>query len=77
MKSLESALPSIISKGLRDSTYYVASSDLIQIQCDSSRSQTDNREETHERLHNEIERIYKTTVPGTTSFEQKQRVKHL
>ncbi|KAI9643587.1 hypothetical protein NHQ30_008209 [Ciborinia camelliae] len=77
MKNLEAILPSIISKGLRRGTHYVKNTDGIQIQCDSSRNRTDNQEETHRRLHEEIKNIYRTTVPGKTSIEQQQRVKHL
>ncbi|KAF7876443.1 hypothetical protein EAF04_001534 [Stromatinia cepivora] len=77
MKDLDAILPSIISKGLRRGTYYVKNTDAIQIQCDSSRNRTDNQEETHRRLHEEIKRIYSTTVPGKASIEQQQRVKHL
>ncbi|TGO23739.1 hypothetical protein BPAE_0123g00290 [Botrytis paeoniae] len=77
MKNLDAILPLIISKGLRRGTYYVKNTDVIQIQCDSSRNRTDNKEETHRRLNEEIKRIYRTTVPGKASIEQQQRVKHL
>lgn len=77
MKKLDAILPLIISKGLRRGTYYVKNTDAIQIQCDSSRNRTDNKEETHRRLNEEIKRIYRTTVPGKASVEQQQRVKHL
>ncbi|KAF5876675.1 putative peptidyl-trna hydrolase domain protein [Botrytis fragariae] len=77
MKKLDAILPLIISKGLRRGTYYVKNTDAIQIQCDSSRNRTDNKEETHRRLNEEIKRIYRTTVPGKASIEQQQRVKHL
>ncbi|EDN97353.1 predicted protein [Sclerotinia sclerotiorum 1980 UF-70] len=77
MKDLDAILPSIISKGLRRGTHYVKNTDAIQIQCDSSRNRTDNQEETHRRLHEEIKSIYNTTVPGKASIEQQQRVKNL
>ncbi|KAM0134280.1 hypothetical protein ACHAP3_005593 [Botrytis cinerea] len=77
MKKLDAILPLIISNGLRRGTYYLKNTDAIQIQCDSSRNRTDNKEETHRRLHEEIRRIYRTTVPGKASIEQQQRVKHL
>lgn len=77
MKSLESLVPKVIHRGLLRSSYYVASSHSILIQCDSNRSQTDNKEETHGRLYEEIKRIYKASVPGITSAEQKKRVEQL
>ncbi|ESZ95454.1 hypothetical protein SBOR_4195 [Sclerotinia borealis F-4128] len=77
MKTLEGLLPSIISKGLRRGTHFVKSTEVIQIQCDSSRKRTENQEETHRRFQEEIKQIYKTTVPGKTSIEQQQRVKNL
>ncbi|KAK6592560.1 peptidyl-trna hydrolase domain-containing protein [Botrytis cinerea] len=77
MKKLDAILPLTISNGLRRGTYYLKNTDAIQIQCDSSRNRTDNKEETHRRLHEEIRRIYRTTVPGKASIEQQQRVKHL
>ncbi|KAF7912237.1 uncharacterized protein EAF01_001258 [Botrytis porri] len=77
MKKLDAILPLIISKGLRRGTYYVKNTDAIQIQCDSSRNRTDNKEETHRRLNEEIKRIYRTTVPGKASVQQQQRVKQL
>lgn len=77
MKDLEAILPSIISKELRRGTHYVKNTDKIQIQCDSSRNRTDNKEETHQRLNEEIKSIFKTNVPGKASIEQQQRVKNL
>lgn len=70
-------MPKVLHSGLRSSSYYVASSDTISIKCDTHRSQTKNKEETHDRLLGEVERIYKKTVPGTTSPEQKKKVEDL
>lgn len=77
MKDLDAILPPIISRGLRRGTHYVKNTDSIQIQCDSHRNRTDNQEETHRRLNEEISLLYKVSVPGKTSIEQQQRVKHL
>jgi peptidyl-tRNA hydrolase ICT1 len=55
----------------------VSSSDSITIQCDSSRSQPENTEETHRKLAEEIKRIYKKRVPGITTPEQKARIEQL
>ncbi|KAK0114518.1 hypothetical protein ONS95_014008 [Cadophora gregata] len=75
--ALQGHVPKILHQGLRDSNYYVASSDSISIQCDTTRSQIGNKEETYARLHDEITRIYKRRVPGVTSPEQKQKIEHL
>ncbi|KAG4434943.1 hypothetical protein IFR05_009584 [Cadophora sp. M221] len=75
--ALQGHVPKVLHQGLRGSNYYVASSDSISIQCDTTRSQSGNKEETHTRFHDEITRIYKKRVPGVTSPEQKQKVEHL
>ncbi|KAH7382867.1 hypothetical protein BKA64DRAFT_683384 [Cadophora sp. MPI-SDFR-AT-0126] len=75
--ALRGHVPKVLHQGLRDSNYYVTSSDSISIQCDSTRSQTGNKDETYARLHDEISRIYKRRVPGITSPEQKQKIEHL
>ncbi|PQE13415.1 peptidyl-tRNA hydrolase domain-containing protein [Rutstroemia sp. NJR-2017a BVV2] len=77
MKSLESVMPKVIHRELLHSSYYVASSHSILIQCDSNRGQVDNKEETYRRLHEEIKRIYKASVPGVTPAEQKKKVEQL
>ncbi|CZS97962.1 related to Similarity to human DS-1 protein [Rhynchosporium agropyri] len=75
--ALRSHVPKVLHQGLLDSRYYVASSESISIQCDTARSQSDNKEETHTRLHDELAQIYKMRVPGVTSPEQKQKIEHL
>ncbi|KAF4631311.1 hypothetical protein G7Y89_g6820 [Cudoniella acicularis] len=70
-------LPQVLHDDLRKSSYYVSSSDTIKIDCDSHRTQSQNQEETHERLVQEIKRIYRSTVPGATSKEQKDKVSEL
>lgn len=70
-------VPKALHQGLRDSRYYVLSSDALAIQCDTGRSQTANKEETHARLHDEIALIYKNRVPGITSPEQRKRIEAL
>ncbi|PQE14407.1 peptidyl-tRNA hydrolase domain-containing protein [Rutstroemia sp. NJR-2017a BBW] len=77
MKSLESIMPKVIHRELLRSSYYAASSHSILIQCDSNRGQVDNKEETYRRLHEEIRRIYKASVPGVTPAEQKKKVEQL
>ncbi|KAL2072157.1 hypothetical protein VTL71DRAFT_11500 [Oculimacula yallundae] len=77
LHTLHSHVPKVVYRGLLDSRYYVASSDSINIQCSSSRSQTDNKDETHTRLYDEITQIYRKRVPGITSAAQKQKIEHL
>lgn len=77
LRALCEHVPKALHQGLRDSRYYVSSSDALAIQCDTGRSQTANREETHARLHDEITLIYKNRVPGITSPEQKKRIEAL
>jgi hypothetical protein len=70
-------VPKVLHQGLRDSRYYVHSSDSIKMQCDSSRSQSDNRAENHQKLFDEITRIYKQRVPGITPPEQMKKIEQL
>jgi len=77
MSSLEHHVPKVLLRGLHDGRYYVASSDSIQIQCDSYRSQGDNKAETFRRLHGEIKEIYNRDVPGVTPPEQVAKLEQL
>ncbi|PSS08971.1 hypothetical protein M430DRAFT_37115 [Amorphotheca resinae ATCC 22711] len=77
ISSLQRYVPKVLISELRSCRYYVPSSDSISIQSDTSRSQTDNTEDTHRKLMEEIKQIYKKSVPGVTSPEQKERVDQL
>ncbi|PMD13965.1 hypothetical protein NA56DRAFT_636668 [Hyaloscypha hepaticicola] len=70
-------VPKILHQGLRNSRYYVSSSDSIKMQCDTSRSQPDNKAENHRKLFEEITALYKQRVPGLTSPEQLKRIEQL
>ncbi|KUJ14664.1 uncharacterized protein LY89DRAFT_698343 [Mollisia scopiformis] len=70
-------VPKVLHQDLRACRYYVPSSDSITIQCDTDRNQSNNREETYQRLTDEIAKMYKKRVPGVTSLEQKKRVENL
>ncbi len=70
-------VPRFLHQGLRDSRYHVSSSNCIKMQCDSSRSQSDNRAENHQKLYDEITRIYKQRVPGITPPEQLKKIEQL
>lgn len=77
LQSLLKYVPRVLHQGIRDSRYYVTSSDAISIQCDTGRNQSGNREECHDRLYDEIQQIYKRRIPGITSPDQKQRIEAL
>ncbi|KAH8593933.1 hypothetical protein B0O99DRAFT_514934 [Bisporella sp. PMI_857] len=71
---LQHHVPKALMVALRGSRRYVMSSDSIQIQCDSHRSRTDNKTETHRRLWEEIKILYEKNVPGVTSPEKKAQI---
>ncbi len=77
LQALLSHVPKVLHQDLRSSRYYVSSSDSIIIQCDTSRSQSENEGETHKRLAEEIDRIYRKRVPGITPPEQKKKIQEL
>lgn len=77
LSALKDHVPKILIPELRDCRYYVASSDVIAIQCDAHRSRTQNKTETHDKLHEEIKRLYSQRVPGVTSPEQKAKIDQL
>ncbi|RKF81057.1 hypothetical protein GcC1_030003 [Golovinomyces cichoracearum] len=70
-------IPSALHADLKKSRYFISSSQSLSIQCDSHRSQSFNEAETHKRLYHEINEIYHSVVPGTTSPEQRKRVEKL
>jgi peptidyl-tRNA hydrolase ICT1 len=77
LQALQRYVPKVLVPELRSCRFYVSSSDSISIQCDASRGQTDNKEETHRKLLEEIKQIYKKRVPGVTSPEQKAKIDQL
>ncbi|KAH8661462.1 peptidyl-tRNA hydrolase domain-containing protein [Tricladium varicosporioides] len=74
MKTLQAHVPKALHPGLRGSNYYVMSSDSIRIDSDIYRNQSENKEETHQRLNEMIRSIYRSIVPGVTSEKQKMKV---
>jgi peptidyl-tRNA hydrolase ICT1 len=70
-------VPAILHAGIRKSRYVAASSDSIVIQADESRKQAMNKDACYHRLNELITEIYRETVPGETSSEQKAKVKKL
>jgi hypothetical protein len=77
MDDLGKVLPKIIYKGLSDSRYYAKNQNAIKINCDEHRQQSANKKTTHQRLANELERIFKTLVPGVTTVSQREKITSL
>jgi hypothetical protein len=74
MADLEKVLPKVLYQGLRGSRYCVSKGEDIRIKCDEQRDQSKNKEITHQRLANELERIFKASVPGVTTATQHEKV---
>jgi len=73
--SLQKYIPKVILSELESSRYAVKSA--VQIQSDAFRSQSQNREETHNKLFEEIQRIYAKRVPTVASPEAKAKIEQL
>ncbi|OMP85909.1 hypothetical protein BK809_0002121 [Diplodia seriata] len=70
-------LPALLHQEIRSSRHYAANSNALVIQSDDSRKQTDNVHACYRKLHQLIVDAGKSTVPGETSEEQKERVRKL
>lgn len=77
MEALLQHLPKALHAPMLDSRYFVQRSKCIQIASDSKRDQSKNEEDCHQKLLQEIKSIYKASIPGVTSVEQKEHVKKL
>lgn len=71
--TLLSFLPKLLHSRIRTSKYYTARNDSICIQAQTQRSRTANAEENHQKLFDEVERMYMETVPGESRPEKKQK----
>jgi peptidyl-tRNA hydrolase ICT1 len=67
----------MLHPGLRLSKYYAERSDCISLQAQTSRSRTANAEENHQKLSDEIQRLYEERVPSETSPEKRQKYAQL
>lgn len=67
-------VPAILHSGLRASRYYTKRNDSITIQAQTHRSKGANADENHDKLLEEIRRIYTETIPGETSEDS--QLKH-
>lgn len=77
MTQLMSILPKMLHSGLRASRYYAERNDCINLQAQTSRSRTANAEENHQKLFEEIRRLYDEKVPSETSPETRQKYSQL
>lgn len=77
MELIEPYIPGILHLELRRSRFYVYSSDSIQISAQTSRSQRENKDECHQKLHELLKDLSKRFIPGETSEAQKQKIEKL
>ncbi|KAK4444997.1 hypothetical protein QBC34DRAFT_359063 [Podospora aff. communis PSN243] len=70
VKQLLGILPSLLHESIRSSKYYSQRSDSISIQAQTQRSRIANRDENHQKLFEELQALYKSTVPGETSADK-------
>ena len=63
--------------GLRSSRYYTDKTNTLLFQADDSRKQAANKDECYQKLLELIGDVYRATVPGETSAEQKEKVQNL
>ncbi|KAF4822230.1 hypothetical protein CGCTS75_v010850 [Colletotrichum tropicale] len=73
VKDLLPMLPKLLHRGIRESKYYTARSDSLTFQAQEHRQRTANSDENQQKLINEVQRIYRETVPGETSNEKKKK----
>lgn len=63
-------MPKLMRSALRSSRYYSMRNDAITIQAQTQRSRTANTDENHQKLFQELRRIYEEHVPSATSNEK-------
>ncbi|TGJ81878.1 hypothetical protein E0Z10_g6905 [Xylaria hypoxylon] len=74
VSELSKGLPKLMRSALRSSRYYSMRNDSITIQAQTQRSRTANADENHEKLVEELQRIFQEQVPPATS--EKKIKKH-
>ncbi|KAK0611542.1 hypothetical protein B0T14DRAFT_330856 [Immersiella caudata] len=77
VKQLMTILPSLLHEGIRSSKYYSQRSDSISIQAQTQRSRTANRDENHQKLFEELQALYRSTIPGETSADKTRKYEAL
>ncbi|KAK3346760.1 hypothetical protein B0T25DRAFT_287130 [Lasiosphaeria hispida] len=66
-------LPTLLHPGVRSSKYYSKRNDCISIQAQTQRSRAANADENHQKLFEELQILYKSTVPGETSPDKTRK----
>ena len=72
-----SILPKLLHSGLRESKYYSKRHDCLSIQAQTQRSRSANEDENHQKLFEELEALYRKTVPGETSPDKTKKYEAL
>ncbi len=70
-------LPTLLHSGLRESKYYSRRNDCLSIQAQTQRSRSANAEENHQKLFEELEELYRKTVPGETGPDKAKKYEAL
>ncbi|KAK0725393.1 hypothetical protein B0H67DRAFT_480676 [Lasiosphaeris hirsuta] len=70
-------LPTLLHPGVRSSKYYSKRNDCISIQAQTQRSRAANTDENHQKLFEELQTLYKSTVPGETSPDKARKYEAL
>ncbi|EAQ83265.1 hypothetical protein CHGG_09669 [Chaetomium globosum CBS 148.51] len=66
-------LPKLLHSGVRDLKYYSRRNDCLTIQAQTQRSRSANADENHQKLFEEIQSLYRRTVPGETRPEKAKK----
>jgi peptidyl-tRNA hydrolase ICT1 len=66
-------LPKLLHAGIRQSKYYSKRNDCLTIQAQTQRSRSANADENRQKLFEELEDLYRRTVPGETSPEKAKK----
>ncbi|KAK1757291.1 meiotically up-regulated gene 82 protein [Echria macrotheca] len=77
IQQLTAILPKLLHQGLRSSKYYSKRNDSISIQAQTERSRSANRDENHQKLFEELQSLYRISVPGETSPEKARKYEAL
>lgn len=77
VSQLLACLPKLLHAGVRQSKYYSKRSDCLTIQAQTQRSRTANTDENLEKLFEELQGMYRNTVPGETSPDKAKKYEAL
>ncbi|KAK3376714.1 hypothetical protein B0T24DRAFT_226722 [Lasiosphaeria ovina] len=71
------SLPKLLHDVVRSSKYYSKGSDSISIQAQTQRSRTANTDDNYAKLFEELQRLYKNTVPGESGPDKTRKYEAL